>query len=210
MLRAGNESEWISFWEYSKPVTKHMPLYIARGNHEGTGSAAEEMLHTWGHIPGDHLYYVAHVRDIACIVLDCYVTGEEHSIAGEQLVWLHQQLDTTTNDTGISNVFIFIHEPLYPQGLHAPSPLYDNHILHQLFISHPKVKAVFSGHDHMYNKIYKDGLCYITTGGAGSPLDRGFGGDYHHFVKVSFFNNPSRINIKTIGLFNENIEDFDL
>jgi hypothetical protein len=210
MLRAGNEGEWINFWKYSEPVTNLMPLYIARGNHEGYGPAAEEMLHKWGHIPGDHLYYSENVGNVACIILDCDVTGEEQSVAGAQLEWLNQQLDAATADTSKPYIFIFIHKPLYPQGLHAWNPILNNDSLHQLFLNHPKVKAVFSGHEHMFNKFYKDGLCYIITGGAGGDLDRGYGGEYNHFVKVSFFSNPTRINIKTIGLFNEVIEDFDL
>lgn len=210
MLRAGNEGEWINFRKYSEPVTKLMPLYIARGNHEGFGPAAEAMLHSWGQIPGDHLYYSTQVGSASCIVLDGDVTGEEMSIAGEQLLWLHQQLDSAMNNANIPAVFIFIHRPLYPQGVQASGPLCNNDELHQLFIEHPKIKAVFFGHDHIYNRYIKDGLTYITTGGAGGPLDRGYGGDYHHFVKVSFYSNPTRINIKTIGLFNEVIEDYNL
>lgn len=210
MLRAGNEAEWINFWEYSKPVTNKMPLFIARGNHEGFGTAAEEFLHVWGHIPGTNLYYVNNVGNSTCIVLDCDVTGEENSITGEQMTWLHNQLDSATNDTSRPYVFIFMHKPLYPQGAQVQFPLRNNDSLHQMFLDHPKVKAVFSGHEHMFHKLYKDGLCYITTGGAGASLDKGYGGEYNHFVKVSFFSNPSRINIKTIGLFNEEIEDFDL
>ncbi|MFH0894479.1 MAG: metallophosphoesterase [Bacteroidota bacterium] len=210
MLRAGNEGEWINFWKYSEPITELMPLHIARGNHDGFGPAAEEMMHTWGRIPGDHLYYSTRVSNASCIVLDCDVTGEENSITGEQLIWLHQQLDAATNDVETPYIFIFLHKALFSQGLHAGNTIQNNESLHQLFISHPKVKAVFAGHDHLFNKFYKDGLCYITTGGAGAAIDKGFGGEYNHFVKVSFFSNPSRINIKTIGLFNEEIEDFDL
>src|SRR5512138_3935769 len=44
MLRAGNEAEWLSFNRYSEPITSKMPLYIARGNHDGNEPAEEEIL----------------------------------------------------------------------------------------------------------------------------------------------------------------------
>jgi hypothetical protein len=62
----------------------------------------------------------------------------------------------------------------------------------------------------MFNKYVRDGMIYITTGGGGGKLYSGYGGDYHHFLKVSFFNDTARINVKTIDIFNEIIEDFDL
>ena len=41
-------------------------------------------------------------------------------------------------------------------------------------------------------------------------LLHGYGGDYHHFVKVSLYRGSARINLKTIGIFNEVLDDFDL
>lgn len=210
MLRPGNEVEWINFWRYSKPVTSFMPIYIARGNHEGFGPEAENMLHRWGKIPGDVLYYSKSIGENLCIVLDCDVMGQENSIDGDQLYWLRNLLEQSENDSIVKNVFIFMHKPLFSQGVQVLNPLHNKDTLHSIFIQKSKIKGVFSGHDHIFNKYYKDGLCYITTGGAGSPLDKGYGGYYHHFVKLSFYSNPSRLNIKTIGLFNEVIENFDL
>jgi len=103
-----------------------------------------------------------------------------------------------------------MHRPLFPQGRHIGEDLTNANELHQLFLKHTKIRTVFSGHDHMFNKYVRDGVIYLTTGGGGGLLYRGFGGDYHHFLKVSFFNDTVRINLKTIDIFNEIIEDFDL
>jgi hypothetical protein len=73
-----------------------------------------------------------------------------------------------------------------------------------------KIEAVFAGHDHLFNKYIKDNVTYITTGGGGTPLHHGYGGDYYHFLKISFYKDSNRINVKSIGLFNEVLEDFDL
>jgi hypothetical protein len=51
---------------------------------------------------------------------------------------------------------------------------------------------------------------YYSGNGAGAPLHHGYGDDYYHFMKVSFYEAEDRINVKTIGMFNEIVEDLDL
>lgn len=210
MLWPGNEAEWLTFNRYSEPITGKMPLLIVRGNHEGNDPASEEILRDFGNFPRDDFYYAYQCRSALFIILDTEIRGEEGSIAGEQLAWLADRLDAASADEAVGTVFVFLHRPLFPKGLHQNSPLGNAGELHQLFKSHAKVRAVFSGHDHLFNRYVRDGMNYITTGGAGSALYRGYGGDYFHFVKVSFYEDENRINIKTIGIFREIVEDFDL
>ncbi len=103
-----------------------------------------------------------------------------------------------------------MHQLPYPQGKHSGENLTNADELHQLFLEHDKIRAIFAGHDHMFNKYVKDGIIYITTGGGGSPLYPGYGGDYHHFLKVTFSKNSARINVRTVDLSNETIDCFDL
>jgi len=210
MTRSANEAEWLSFKHYAEPIRQKMPLFIARGNHESNDSASEILLHQYGHIASIPFYYTHAEKNTFFIVLDTYEKGFEGAIAGDQLVWLEHQLDSASLEPSVNHIFIFMHQPLYPQGKHMGEDLSNANELHQLFLKHKKIRAVFSGHDHMFNKYVKDGMIYITTGGGGGILYRGFGGDYHHFLKVSFFNDIGRINIKTIDIFNEIIEEFDL
>ena len=57
--------------------------------------------------------------------------------------------------------------------------------LHQLFLK-TKVKAVFAGDDHRYDRREKDGILYLISGGGGAPLasfkERG---GYFHYVWIS-------------------------
>jgi hypothetical protein len=210
MSRSANESQWVSFTHCAEPIRQKMPLLIARGNHERNDSASESLLHQYGSIASNRFYYSHTERNTLFIVLDTYERGMEGAILGDQLAWLKHQLDSASSEPSINHIFIIMHQPLYPQGRHKGEDLSNANELHQLFLKHKKIRAVFSGHDHMFNKYVKDGMIYITTGGGGGVLYRGYGGDYHHFLKVSFFNDTTRINVKTIDIFNEIIEEFDL
>ncbi len=210
MGSGSNEVEWESFWRYSKPVTDLMPLYIARGNHEGNSETDEEIYREQTGIPADTFYFSFSYAHSLFIILDSYMRNQEDSIGKDQFNWLKSQLDSVSSLDYIKNVFVFLHHPLYPQGKYKGKDLKNAGELHVLFTSSLKIRAVFVGHDHIFNKYIKDGIYYITTAGAGAPLYRGYGGDYYHFVKVSVYDQLNRLNIKTIGLFNEVIEDFDL
>lgn len=210
MLRSANEAEWLYFIRYSKPVTDHMPIYIARGNHEGNDPASEWVLREMWYFPGNTFFYSVRKMDCLFIILDTQEKGKENGILDGQFEWLKAQLDTAVMQPGLKHIFIFMHHPLYPQGLHQGQNLVNAGQLHALFLGYPRIRAVFAGHDHLFNKYVRDGIPYITTGGGGGSLFHGYGGDYHHFVKVSFFKDEGRVNLKTIGVFNEIIDNFDL
>jgi acid phosphatase type 7 len=210
MLRSANEAEWLSFNNCTESLEQKMPLFLARGNHDGNDLASEVLLKQYGHFPADHFYYTHYEKNTFFIVLDTNEKGLEGSIQGDQLAWLEQQLDSASLEQSINNIFLFMHQPLYPQGKHMGEDLRNANELHQLFLKNKKIRAVFSGHDHLLNKFVKDGMIYITTGGGGGVPYRGYGGDYHHFLKVSFFRDSARVNVKTIDIFNEIIETFDL
>ncbi len=210
MLRGGNEVEWLNFWKYSEPVTEKMPFFIVRGGHEGNDAASEQVLREQMDFPDSVFYYTYHDEDAFFIFLDTEIRGEEGSIVNVQLAWLRQQLDTSAMDSKVHHVFIFMHHPLFPQGKYKGSNMKNADELHALFLQYPKIKAVIAAHEHAFNAYRRDGLLYLTTGGGGAPLYHGYGGDYYHFVKISFYIPENRINVKTIGLFNETVEDFDI
>jgi len=210
MLRACNEAEWVNFHRYSDPITDRMPLYIARGNHEGNDPVSESVFAEETGTRGKTFYTTIRQDSLLFIILDTDVRGEENGILGIQLQWLRAMLDSAASDNTVRYIFLFMHKPLFPQGPHNATPLTNADDLHVLFLQYPKIRAVFSGHDHLFNRYEKDGLIYITTGGGGGDLYHGYGGDYHHFVKVSLYRDSGRINLKTIGIFNEVVDNFDL
>ena len=205
-----SEAYWLRFEDSVKAISEKMPLFLVRGNHDGNDSISERLFRRFADLGSGGFYYTHSEENTLFIVLDTWERGEERAILGEQLKWLQNKLDSASADTSILNIFLFMHMPLYPQGKHSGENLTNADELHRLFLQHNKIRAVFAGHDHMFNKYVKDGIIYITTGGGGSPLYPGYGGDYHHFLKVTFCKNSARINVRTVDLSNETIDCFDL
>jgi len=210
MLRPGNEVEWESFWHYSKPITELMPYYLVRGNHEGNDPEFEEIFAGQSGLEDGIFYYSLTTGDIGWIILDTEIRGEEGSIGPGQYAWLSGELDRMQQDTLIKHIFILLHRPLFSFGEDMGTQLDNAEELHALFLDNSKVKTVFSGHDHIYHRYIRDGINYITTCGGGEPLYHDAGGNYYHFVLISFKDEMDIINIKTIDLFNEIIEDYDI
>jgi hypothetical protein len=103
-----------------------------------------------------------------------------------------------------------MHHPLYPQGKYKGINLVNAEEMHELFKEYYKIRAVFASHEHSYSYYKREGVDYFITGGAGAQLYSGYGGDVYHYLKISFYEDKKRVNIKAIGIFNEIVEDFDL
>jgi 3',5'-cyclic AMP phosphodiesterase CpdA len=105
-----------------------------------------------------------------------------------QLDWLEKELSSSSSDWKVS----FFHHPLYSSGMHG-SALESRAVLEPLFVKYG-VSAVFSGHDHFYERIkpQKGGIVYWVSGAGGSlrkgdigatdMTARGFDRDYHFMV----------------------------
>lgn len=85
-------------------------------------------------------------------------------------------------------VFVVLHHGPLSAGPHGAHP--ESEGLPELFARH-HVTAVLSGHDHTYQRIQRDGVSYVVSGGGGAPLYartrpvRGliaFASAYHHAI----------------------------
>ena len=175
----GVVSEWATFWKLSQPIT--VPYYLVVGNHDVDNAKSEQVWKDEVQLPGNELYYsFTHGRDLF-VVLDSSLAGHSHLVDGEQFAWLAKTLDPARYE----HQFVFVHEPLflwkgashYGDSLDKYPEARDK--LHQLFVA-KRVTAVFAGHEHTFQRMTKDGVPYIITGGAGAPLYSG----YNHFIVV--------------------------
>jgi hypothetical protein len=106
-----------------------------------------------------------------------------------QLDWLERELSSSSSDWKIS----FFHHPLYSSGRKHGPALESRAILEPLFVKYG-VSAVFSGHDHLYERIkpQKGGIVYWVSGAGGALRKgglratdltaRGFDRDYHFMI----------------------------
>jgi hypothetical protein len=80
-----------------------------------------------------------------------------------QMNWVEQQLKTSTARWKI----VVLHHPLYSSGKKHGSDLNLRRKLEPLFVRH-SVNAVFSGHDHIYERTQpQQGIHYFVTGAGG-------------------------------------------
>ncbi len=105
-----------------------------------------------------------------------------------QLEWVEKTLSSSSSDWKIA----FFHHPLYSSGKFHGSSLESRALLEPLFVKYG-VNAVFSGHDHVYERIKpQKGITYWVSGAGGKLRKgglglteltaKGFDRDYHFMI----------------------------
>lgn len=186
------------FFEYK------INFYSSLGNHEGDGKSYLEILK----LPGNERFYSIKELGINFIILDNTSDISENSEQYKFLIDELKKIDTTKINA------IVMHYPVINSGRHSGNDTLKN-LLHPLFKEY-KIDIVFSGHDHNYEKLQKDGIYYIVTGGGGAPLydlkkkDENsllFVKEYH-FCKLYFTENV--LNIEVIDINSKVIDNFSI
>jgi len=170
LVRNGRDkSDWDTFDSITSQLPPGTPIYPALGNHEHASSFYFDHFH----LPGNERWYA--VRDIPglrFIVLDAgsaISPATSTAPASDQYSWLQRELSADASPDAWT-VVIF-HYPLYSTGHHGSDEKHLVSVLTPLFVKYG-VDAVFSGHDHDYERLTVDGIRYIVTGGGGAPLRR--------------------------------------
>jgi predicted phosphodiesterase len=164
------EDQWQQFFEVERQVLRDNVFFPAVGNHDrqGRGRTADAYRALFS-VPdngGDtERYYAFSYATARFLVLD----SNEYSFAlTDQTAWLERELIAARQDARVRHIFIVMHHPPYSISLHGGSvdlrerwtPLFEKY----------GVSAVFSGHDHVYERAEHNGLHYFVTGGGGAPL----------------------------------------
>ena len=194
------EQEYQAFAAAARPLAGAVPLFDSPGNHEihagqtcaapadtlcGTPCSEEAFRGHFGQLYGSFDFGGAHF-----IALDTDVPDAKDAITGTQLDWLKSDLEA---NKGARAIFVFSHTEFYSSpridsSAATSHPAVANRWeLQDLFRRYP-VKAVFSGHEHIYYREpaeQHDGIDYFVAGGAGAPLyaspDRG---GFSHYLVV--------------------------
>jgi 3',5'-cyclic AMP phosphodiesterase CpdA len=132
-------------------------FYASHGNHDKPASRWYPPFNMNG-----QRYYTFARKNVRFFVLDT------NRLDRPQLAWLEQALRSSTDDWKICA----FHHPLYSDGrTHGPS-LELRVLLEPILVRHG-VDAVFSGHDHIYERLQpQKGIQYFVTG-AGGQHERG-------------------------------------
>jgi 3',5'-cyclic AMP phosphodiesterase CpdA len=198
----GSKEDWARFWEISKPIS--VPYFLTVGNHDAHPKVlgSEKIYKEQVDLPGNELYYSFVAGNSLFVVLDSCLEDQGKKIAGEQYTWLEKVLASSDK----KHKFVFLHHPLYTElgtGRHAGDGLdkypVERDRLEALFVKH-KVDAVFSGHEHMYQRKTLDNITHIITGGGGAPLyTKDEAGGFNHYILVTVDNDKTSAEVIDIN-----------
>ncbi len=100
-----------------------------------------------------------------------FFAADTVNLDNAQVSWLDRELSRSTAEWKI----VFFHHPIYTSGRYAWSSAVLRHSLEQVFVEHA-VDVVFSGHEHLYERIKpQKGVMYFVAGASGSVRE----GDLH-------------------------------
>lgn len=155
---------WEQFFRPLADLIAHIPFYPTLGNHEYSGSGKMWYYDLFS-LPGNEQWYAFTYGCSRFILLDSNV---DFSPGSSQYSWLIKELDSPGYGNSQWQIVLF-HHPPYTSGGHLGDerPIAD--YLVPLFQEH-EVDMVFSGHNHHYERSFKDGIYYIVSGGGGAPL----------------------------------------
>ncbi len=126
-------------------------FYAALGNHDNQ----DERFYKPFNMNGQR-YYTFTKGDVEFFVLD------SNYMDPKQLTWLEQQLAASRSRWKIA----YFHHPLYSSGAAHGSETDLRTMVEPLFIKFG-VQAVFSGHEHFYERVKpQNGIAYFTEGGS--------------------------------------------
>lgn len=129
-----------------------LPWRAAWGNHDLGGDATAQML------ASPRRYYRFRAGPALVVVLDANRPED-----AAQRRFLDRALRTR-----LPVRIVVFHQPAYTAGLHPPGEVQQREWV-PLFAQH-RVSLVLQGHNHAYERIERDGVTYITTGGGGAPV----------------------------------------
>ena len=161
MVMGGRNGQvWKIFDSITGELRRSTPFYPALGNHDGRSFLYFDRFD----LPNNERWYTVDVNGIHFIILD---TNDDIAPGSEQYLWLERALE---NSSGNGDVTIVVeHHPPFSVGSHHRDKKGLRETLVPLFDSYG-VAAVFSGHDHNYQRHEVNGITYVVTGGGGGPL----------------------------------------
>jgi predicted MPP superfamily phosphohydrolase len=142
---------------YKALLDAGVKFYASLGNHDSPNNVQYPPFNMNG-----ERYYSYAVKNVRFFALD------SNKVDAQQLKWLENAFKTTHEDWRIC----YFHHPLYSDGgTHGPE-VEVRVLLEPLFVTYG-VNVVFSGHDHIYERILPQKGIYYFVAGSGGQLRKG-------------------------------------
>jgi hypothetical protein len=159
-----DEESWRHFFAEEKPLLASLPVFAAVGNHELYKDETGEHFRRYFVLPDEgreRRYYQFRWAGAQFIALD------GNGRFDEQTRWLRETLSRAQAE-GIQHVFVFLHQPPFSTGGHCGAAVLEKEWV-ELFERY-RVRAVFGGHDHCYERLERRGIRYFVSGGGGAEV----------------------------------------
>jgi predicted phosphodiesterase len=180
----GEQDDWNRYFEDIENATlENATFYYAVGNHErytyangpGDWGDPDENYSTYlanVELPGNERYYsFDYLNQIHFVFIN---TEEEWNSSTHSFEITTAQYDWLINDLEQNEIDIVVaayHRPSY--SIRDSGRVHDaqevRSVLEPIFLEYG-IDLVFSGHDHYYYHTVRNGITYVTTGGAGADL----------------------------------------
>ncbi|MCB9436947.1 MAG: metallophosphoesterase [Anaerolineales bacterium] len=168
----------LKYYRPYQAILQRVPHYAVFGNHDRQSDTfwLDQPFYFWA-FPSlnqgeawhdQRRWYAVTLNDVRLVGLDtqCYYTDR---CLGDQNNWLDQQLaDTTPYRTNL----VLFHIPFWTSGtVHAEDGLVIAQTWEQRLRDHAdQIGVVLNGHSHLYERLYRGGVHYITSGGGGASI----------------------------------------
>ncbi len=177
--------EWKDLLRITSELSGDMPFLATCGNHDLDGDGPpDSFIRYFGPVEpteGPGTYRVQDWAGVRMIYLDRFFAGTvdvecfmrvqsfEFCFDARQMEWMKAQLEAARTDPAVKHVFIVVHEGPYSS---KPDRNGAAELRMQLNdFARSKVRAILSGHDHLYERGFSgNGIPYVVSGGGGAPL----------------------------------------
>jgi len=171
---------------YRPLLDKGVKFYASLGNHDDP----REVLYPLFNMDGQRYYSFSPPEDLLAKIVTRveFFALDSNNLDGTQLRWLDERLGASHAVWKVC----FFHHPLYTSARYRVESMWYRYRLEPILIKQG-VDAVFSGHEHLYERTHLEGgVQYFVSGGAGSLrsgdaapasyVARSFDRDYHFML----------------------------
>ena len=198
-----SSSDWNTFDSITGTMRANALFYPALGNHENNA----DLYFSHFELPNNERYYSVDYDGCHYIILD---SNFAMSVGSDQYNWLVSDL---SEHASAQFTAVLFHHPMYSSGTTDIKGW--TSVLEQLFEDNG-VDIIYQGHNHYYERLYKDGIYYIVTGGGGAPFSAqgtpsAFSQKFiqsYEFVKA--VRNGSTLNLTAIDSSGNEIDSFSI
>jgi hypothetical protein len=161
-----NDTEWIGFLRAAQPLLRERPMLAVLGNHEIAYSGGRTRFGRYARRFGSRPPSIASygVGPLEIVILD---SNDPDSFATTQRDFLREAAARARARD--AQLVVAIHHAPHSAGYHSGLVALHTSGLVREF-RRLGVALVLAGHDHIYERGLGDGIPYVITGGAGSPL----------------------------------------